>query len=107
MVLLGQHRGEHLHRRDVDPARGQVVEDHREPPHRPRRGDAVVRGVLGEMEMGAAVLVDRAPAFTEIGLAPDELGEMRDQLHRRAALLEREDPDAFEQRVRGQLRGSE
>jgi len=59
-------RGQPADREERHPARGQVLQEHRKLPHRPRGLDAVVGGVLGEVEHVGAVLEQRGIAFPKI-----------------------------------------
>ena len=56
-MVLGQVRDEQAQRRQVQPAVGEHVQDHRELPRRAGGGDAVAGAVLGQVEDRPAVLV--------------------------------------------------
>jgi hypothetical protein len=87
VVLTGQDGPEKLHRGHVDGSVGQAVEDDGKPADGARGRHAVVRRVVGQVEIVEAVLVDRSPAFAKMCLAPEEHRKMRDELDGVLALV--------------------
>jgi hypothetical protein len=79
-------RAEQPDRREVDEAGGEPLEDDREAAGRPRDLDVVIGLVLREGEGVAAVGEERGVAGPQVHVAGVELGEMRDEQRRRAAL---------------------
>ncbi len=86
-VVLGREvRAEQPDRREVDRAGGEELEDDGEAAGRARDLDAVVGLVLGEGEGVAAVGEERGVAGAQVDVAGVELGEVRDEQRRVAAL---------------------
>jgi hypothetical protein len=81
MILLGEIRREHVHRRQVDIASGDHLEHQREPPRRPRRRDPLagrrlrhVQPLDAECEQGRARLPEVQPAPLDLDEISQELG---------------------------------
>ena len=97
MILWCQMRREQTDRRKRDRTVGQSVEDHREPPRDTSRLDAVVGGVLREVQHLGAIDEQRRAALSKIQTTDIELGERGDELHRGVTLVDGKPCDLSEQ----------
>lgn len=86
VIVECQVRSQEPHGREVDRARREQLEDHRETARCPSDLDAVVGFVLGEREDVAAVGEEGAVAGSQMDIACVELGEVSDEQGRGAAL---------------------
>lgn len=79
VILRGQVRSQPAHCEERHPSLRQVLGEHRKAPHRPRRLDTVVGGVLGEVEHIRAVLEERRVAFREVQATLVEFREVHNE----------------------------
>lgn len=99
-------RSEQPDSRETDVATGQPREDDRESSNRAGRLDAIVRGVLGEMERLNAVGEQRRIALAEVEAPIVEDREVGDERHGRLPLLLSKVRQPGQELLIGQMSGS-